>query len=230
MRKIGLIGGMSWHSTASYYNRINAQIQRQSGGLASAPLLLESLNFASVARSETDEDWVEATTTLSQSAQRLEAAGATAIFIAANSMHKVYDEVAAAITVPVIHIADCVAKKMKADGITKASILGTRHVMTGSWYRQRLVKHGVSLTPPDQQQLSGINRIIYEELMLGKATRDGERLLKTFVTNIAKNDDVEAIVLGCTELEMIVSDANILPIYNGARIHADAAVNWILEA
>ncbi|MEE9433085.1 MAG: amino acid racemase [Sphingorhabdus sp.] len=226
MRKIGLIGGMSWHSTATYYNRINEQVQRRNGGMSSAPMVIENLDFADVRRCESEEDWKRAFKILQRSAKRLERTGATAIFIAANSMHRVYDGLAEAVGVPVLHIADCVGERMKADGITKASIIGTRQVMTESFYRQRLVAHGVSLTPPDQTQVSGINRIIYEELMLGKATRDSERLLKTIITNIAK-DEVQAIVLGCTELEMIVTEANILPIYNGAHIHADAAVEWI---
>ena len=226
MRNIGLIGGMSWHSTASYYRRINKHVQQRHGSMASAPMLIENLNFADVGRCESDEDWAKASKTLTKSAKRLERAGATAIFIAANSMHKTYDEMSEALKIPVIHIADSVGERMKADGVTKASILGTRQVMTEGFYRKRLVGHGVSLSPPDQTQVSGINRIIYQELMVGKVTRDSERVLKTIITNIAK-EDVQAIVLGCTELEMIVTDANILPIYNGARIHAEAAVDWI---
>ena len=226
MRTIGLIGGMSWHSTASYYNRINQQVQRRQGAIASAPMVIDNLDFAEIGRCETDEDYARAAKILSKSARRLEKAGATAIFIAANSMHKIYDEIVAKVEIPVVHIADCVGLRMKADGITKASILGTRQVMTEGFYRKRLVGHGISLSPPDQTQVTGINRLIYDELMLGNVTRESERLLKTFITNIAK-DDVQAIVLGCTELEMIVTDANVLPIYNGARIHADAAVEWI---
>ena len=226
MRNIGLIGGMSWHSTASYYRRINKHVQQRHGSMASAPMLIENLNFADVGRCESDEDWAKASKILTKSAKRLERAGATAIFIAANSMYKTYDEMSEALKIPVIHIADSVGERMKADGITKASILGTRQVMTEGFYRKRLVGHGVSLSPPDQTQVSGINRIIYQELMVGKVTRDSERVLKTIITNIAK-EDVQAIVLGCTELEMIVTDANILPIYNGARIHAEAAVDWI---
>jgi len=229
MRKIGLIGGMSWHSTISYYRRINEQVQRRHGGMASAPMVIENLNFDDVGRCESDDDWAKAGKILTKSARRLERAGVSAIFIAANSMHKTYDEVSDALKIPVIHIADSVGERMKTDGITSASILGTRQVMTEGFYRKRLVGHGISLSPPDQNQVKGINRIIYEELMVGKVTRDSERVLKTIITNIAK-EDVQAIVLGCTELEMIVTDANVLPIYNGARIHAEAAVDWIFDA
>ncbi len=229
MRKIGLIGGMSWLSTHSYYARINSQIQKRAGGMCSAPIMIDSLNFCDLAQLETREQWDHASKVLTQSAKQLEQGGATAIFIAANSMHKVYDDVAEAVEIPVVHIADCVGRKLKDDGIKKAGLLGTRQVMTESFYRQRLISHGISLIPPDMDRVNGINRLIYDELMLGKVTRDSERLMKTFITDIEKLD-VEAVVLGCTELEMIInSDANILPIYNGSRIHADTAVDWILD-
>jgi len=229
MRKIGIIGGMSWYSTRGYYERINAQVQRRAGGMCSAPIVMESMNFCDLSKLESKEEWIYATEVLQSAVKRLESADATAIFIAANSMHKIYDDLVEAVDIPIIHIADCVGEKMKADGIKKAGLIGTRQVMTESFYRQRLIGHGISLTPPDMNRVNGINRLIYEELMLGKITRDSERLLKTFITDIEKLD-VEAVVLGCTELEMIVNtDANILPIYNGARIHADAAVDWILD-
>ena len=229
MRKIGLIGGMSWLSTQSYYARINTQIQKRAGGMCSAPVMIDSLNFCDLARLETREQWDHASKVLTESAKQLEQGGATAIFIAANSMHKVYDDVAEAVSIPVVHIADCVGRKLKDDGIKKAGLLGTRQVMTESFYRQRLISHGISLIPPDMERVNGINHLIYDELMLGKVTRDSERLMKTFITDIEKLD-VEAVVLGCTELEMIINtDANILPIYNGSRIHADTAVDWILD-
>lgn len=228
MRKIGLIGGMSWVSTETYYRHINMQVQKRAGGMCSGPIIMESMNFCDLSRLETLEEWRRASHILSDSAKRLEDAGATAILICANSMHKVYDDVAAAVTAPVIHIADCVGRKMQADGIKRAALIGTRNVMTEGFYRQRLVQHGIKLNPPNMERVEEIERIIYDELMLGQATRDAERTMKTFITNIAK-EDVEAVVLGCTELEMIVNTrANVLPIYDGTKIHADAAVEWIL--
>ncbi|MEO1045198.1 MAG: amino acid racemase [Pseudomonadota bacterium] len=228
MRKIGLIGGMSWASTETYYRHINTRVQKRAGGMCSGPIVMESLNFCDLSRLDTREQWRHASETLSESAKRLEDAGATAILICANSMHKIYDDVAGAVSVPIIHIADCVGEKMRADGIKRAALIGTRNVMTEGFYRQRLVHHGIRLMPPDMERVEELERIIYEELMLGQATRDSERTLKTFLTNIAK-EDVEAVVLGCTELEMIVNTrANVLPIYDGTQIHAEAAVEWIL--
>ena len=230
MRKLGLIGGMSWLSTESYYTRINSEVQKRAGGMCSAPMIIENMNFCDLVRLEKEDEWAHAAGILVPAAKRLEDAGATAIVIAANSMHKIYDEIAGAVNVPVLHIADCVGERMRADGIKRAGLLGSRQVMTESFYRQRLIGHGIALSPPQMDRVEGINRIIYTELMLGKVTRDSERLLRTFLTNIAK-EEVDAAILGCTELEMIInSDANVLPIYNGARIHADAAVDWIMEA
>lgn len=228
MRKIGLIGGMSWVSTASYYSRINSEVQRKLGGFNSAHMLIESVNFGEYARLQSDDDWDAAAGLMTRSAKRLEKSGATAILICSNAMHKIYDQVQPEIGVPVIHIADALGDKMLSDGVKSATLLGTRNVMTEGFYRKRLVGKGISLTPPDEQRVEEIERIIYEELMFGEVKRDSQRTMKTYITNIAKGD-VEGIILGCTELEMIVdTKANILPIYDSTEIHADAAVEWIL--
>ena len=228
LRKLGLIGGMSWVSTRTYYEHLNRSIQHRTSPLASAPLLIESLDFRELVGLSTPEQWIHAAEVLAASAQRLELAGATAIVIGANSMHKVYDRVAAAVTVPLLHIADCVGDRMKADGVKTAALIGSRNVMLESFYRQRLVAHGVQLLPPVMDNVAEIDRIIYEELMLGRVTRGAERTFRTLITNMSQAG-AEAIVLGCTELEMVIDvDANVLPIYDGTRIHAEAAADWIL--
>lgn len=229
MRKLGLIGGMSWYSTELYYARINKQVLKRTNGTCNAPLLIESLNFCDIAKANTDAEWEVVAKTLIASAKRLEKAGATAILICANSMHKVHEKVAESVEVPVIHIADAVGQKMKADGVKAAALIGTRNVMAESWYRQRLVKHGVSLLPAEADDIEDLERIIYDELMHGKVVRDSERIMKTMLTDIAK-EEVQAVVLGCTELAMLVdTKANILPIYDSTEIHADAGVDWILS-
>lgn len=228
MRKLGLIGGMSWLSTRTYYEHINRMVQTRLGAPASAPLLIESLDFRDLVRLSSAEDWARAADVLADSARRLEAAGATAIVIGANSMHKVHDKVAAAVSVPVIHIAECVAERMAADGVKKAALIGTRNVMVESFYRQKLIARDIELLPPEMQFVETLDRIIYDELLLGKASRQAERELKTILTNL-EQDGAEAVVLGCTELEMVVDvDANVLPIYDCTRIHAEAAVDWIM--
>lgn len=227
MRKLGLIGGMSWYSTEFYYRRINKQVQRRANAMCSAPMILDNLNFCDIARATTDQDWDRVGDVLVASAKRLQDCGATAILIGANSMHKVHDRVADAVSVPVLHIADAVGTKMKADGIESAALIGTRNVMAENWYRQRLVKHGVTLLPWEADDVAELDRIIYEELMAGQAVRNSERTLKTMITEIDK-DGADAVVLGCTELGMIVdTKANVLPIYDSAEIHADAGVDWI---
>ena len=230
MRKLGLIGGMSWVSTRTYYDHLNRIVQRRVGGHASAPLLIESLDFTALARLADDGAWDGAAQTLAESAKRLEAAGAGALIIAANSMHRVYEEVAAAVSIPIIHIADCVGKRMAEKGVKRAALLGTNAVMTESFYRQRLVAHGIALLPPDMDGIPAIEAMIYDDLMREKATRNAERACKTWITNQSQ-DGAQAIVLACTELEMVVDvDANVLPIYDGTRIHAEAAADWILSS
>lgn len=228
MRKLGLIGGMSWLSTRTYYEHINHLIQAKAGPRASAPLLIESLDFSELVRLSSADDWKRAAKILAGSAKRLEKAGATAIVIGANSMHRVYDEVAEAVSVPVIHIADCVGDRMVAKGVKKAALLGTRNVMLEGFYRQKLIQRDIELLPPEMAFVDTLDRIIYDELLLGKASRQAERELKTIITNL-EQDGAEAVVLGCTELEMVVDvDANVLPIYDCTRIHAEAAADWIL--
>jgi aspartate racemase len=228
LRKIGLIGGLSWYSTRTHYEHINRGIEKRAGPGSSAPLIIESLDFAQLSRLSSAEDWQRAAQVLSDSAKRLEQAGATAILIGANSMHKVYDKVAAAVSVPLLHIADTVAAAMVANKVKRAALLGSRNVMLETFYRQKLIAKDIDLLPPDMQQVATLDRFIYEELMLGKANRQAERELKTIITNL-EQDGAQAIVLGCTELEMVVDvDANVLPIYDCTRIHADAAVDWIV--
>ena len=228
MRKLGLIGGMSWVSTANYYTRINSIVQKRLGGFASAHMLIESVNFSDYARLQSDDDWDAAAGLMTRAAKRLEQSGATAVLICSNAMHKIYDQVQPEVGVPILHIADCVGERMVADGIKSATLLGSRNVMTDGFYRKRLVGKGITLSPPDEERVREIDRIIYEELMFNVAKRESERTMKTFITNIAKAN-VEAVVLGSTELDLIIdTKANILPIYDSTEIHADAAIEWIL--
>jgi aspartate racemase len=228
LQKLGLIGGMSWLSTRTYYEHINRLVQARLGQQASAPLLIESLDFAPLMRLSTPQEWKSAAKVLADSAKRLERAGAGALVIGANSMHKVFEQVANAVDVPIIHIADCVADRVVADGRKRVALIGTRNVMLETFYRQRFIARDIELLPPEMKFVEALDRIIYDELLQGKATRQAERELKTILTNL-EQDGAQAVVLGCTELEMVVDvDANVLPIYDCTRIHAEAAVDWIL--
>jgi len=228
LRKLGLIGGMSWVSTRSYYEDINTIVQRRTDTKSSAPMVIESLDFKPLYRLSGRQEWERAAVELSAAARRLEAAGAGALVIAANSMHCVYDRVVEAVSIPIIHIADAVAAKMKAAGVDRAALIGTRNVMLEDFYRRRLIAQDIELLPPAMDLVEQLDEIIYDELMRGKVKRDSERFMKTAITNLAKQG-AEAVVLACTELELIVdTDANVLPIFDGGHIHAAAAANWIL--
>lgn len=220
---------MSWVSTRMYYEQINRIVHRRANPMASAPMLIESLDFCELYALQAEHDWKRAAGILAESAKRLEDAGASALVIGANSMHKLYDEVAAAISIPILHIADSVGVALKEAGQKKVALIGTRNVMTESFYRKRLVARGIDILPPDMDNADALDAIIYEELMVGKATRASERVLKTIITEKGQ-EGADAIVLACTELALIVDvDANVLPVYDSTRIHCEAAADWILQ-
>ncbi len=228
MRKIGLIGAINWYAMSLYFHRINTQIHKRIGGTCSAPIILESLNCGDITSDLTDANWDEIARELVASARRMQDAGATSLLICANSMHRVYDQVVEAVDLPITHIVDAVGAKMKADGIKTAALIGTRNVMAENWYRQRLVKQGIHLSPSDPVRIAEIDRIINKELNLDIVSRISERTLKSYITNFDQ-EGVEAVVLGAAELVKLVdTKANILPIYNSTEIHADSIVDWIL--
>ena len=228
MRKLGIIGGMSWISTRAYYERINKFVQKRAAPMASPPLVIESLDYAPIAAAKQADDWDAIAAMLVDSARRLETAGAEGLVIAANAMHKVHERLTEAVSIPVLHIADSVGAAMEEAECQSAALLGTRFVMTESFYRQRLVAHGVNLLPPNPDEVEMVDGIIYKELMLGRVTRSAERALKTIIT-MKEKEGAEAIVLACTELELVVdTDANVLPVFDSTDIHCRAAADWIL--
>lgn len=228
MRKLGIIGGLSWIATHAYYERINRMVQKQVSAPAAPPLVIESLDYCQVQQLRNAEQWDAIGTVLADSARRLEGAGAEGVVIAANTMHKAFDAVAGAVQLPVLHIADAVADALKAKAVRKVALLGTRYVMTGSFYRKRLVAQGIDVLPPAPEEVAAIDRIIYQELVMGRATRNAERELRTIITH-QERDGADAIVLACAELELVVdTHANILPVFDSTTIHCRAAADWIL--
>lgn len=229
MRKLGLIGGMSWVSTRAYYEQINKLVQKRIAPMAGPPMLIESLDYSRIYEAKQAEDWDAVAKILVESARRLEAGGAEGIVLCANAMHKVYDRIAEGVSIPVLHIADAVGRAMQKAGSPSAALLGTRYVMTESFYRQRLVAHGVDLLPPEPEDVEMIDGIIYKELMLGRVTRDAERAIKSIIT-MKEKAGAEAIVLACAELELVVdTDANVLPVFDSTAIHCKEIADWILE-
>jgi aspartate racemase len=227
MRKLGMIGGTSWFSTAMYYEQINRGVAQRVGGLSSAPLLIESLDLAPIAKLELADEWGEVAKILCASARRLEAAGAQGLVLCSNTTHKVADEVSAAISIPLIHIGDVTADRLAADGVKRAALLGTRFTMGEGFIHERLESRGIAVTLPDRGTAEEIDRIIFEELARGQVLRNSQRRLKTCLTEMAQARQ-QAVVLGCTELVLLVDPgASVLPAYDTTALHARAAVEWI---
>ena len=229
MRKLGIIGGTSWASTALYYEHINRGVARRLGGLHSARLAIESLDLAPIAEMELAGDWDGVALAEVDAAKRLVKSGAEGLLIASNTGHKCYNAVAAAVRAPVLHIADATADKLVADGCTRVALLGTRFTMTEPHVRSRLEARGIALAPVDQKWIDEVDRIIFEELAAGQVIRDSQRKLKTLIAELARHR-VQAVVLGCTELVLAVDTrANVIPVYDTTAIHARAAVEWMLS-
>jgi aspartate racemase len=229
MRKLGIVGGMSWSSTALYYQHINRGISQRLGGLHSAQLAIESVDFAEVAAMEFAGDWDGIAAVVIAAARRLEASGCDGLLIACNTVHKAYDATAANIGVPLLHIADAAADRLAADGRSRVALLGSRFTMTESFIRDRIERRGITLAAIESGWMNEVDRIIFEELTAGRVVRDSQRKLKTLITELAKQK-VQAVVLGCTELALAVDvRANVLPVYDTTAIHSRAAVEWMLS-
>ncbi|MFL6760305.1 aspartate/glutamate racemase family protein [Sphingomonas sp.] len=228
MRKLGIIGGTSWSSTALYYEHINRGIAQRLGGLHSARLVIESLDLAPFAEMELSGDWNGVADVTLEAAKRLEGAGAEGLIITSNTGHKVYDAVAPKVGVPMLHIGDAAADRLLADGRKRVALLGTRFTMLEPHVRSRLEGRGIRPVPIEQAWIEEVDRIIFEELAAGRVVRNSQRKLKTLITELAK-ERVEAVVLGCTELVLAVDvRANVLPVYDTTEIHARACVDWML--
>ena len=229
MRKLGIIGGTSWASTALYYEQINRGVAQRLGGLHSAVLAIESLDFAPLAAMQQAGDWHGVARVTCEAARRLAASGADGLILASNTLHKVAAEVGAASGLPILDIAEATATRIAADGRSHVALLGTRFTMTEDFSRERYLERGITLHDLSLEWAREVDRIIYDELAAGRVVRDSQRKLKTLITELAKQK-VQAIVLGCTELGLAVdARANVLPVYDTTAIHARAAVEWMLN-
>jgi aspartate racemase len=228
LRSLGLIGGLSWVSTALYYDAINRGVAKRLGGLSSARLLIESHDFASIAALQREGDWDGLAEIMAQSAARLHGAGAEGLLICSNTMHKLFDAVAAAVPIPVLHIADITARQLQRDGVRRVGLLGTRFTMDEAFLRDRIASHGIDVVVPDPGMRAELNRIIFEELARGQVTRGAQRTLKSCIAALAQAR-CEAAILGCTELVMLTdSSANMIPVHDTTALHSAAAVDWML--
>jgi aspartate racemase len=228
LRKLGIIGGTSWTSTALYYEHINREVGRRLGGLHSGRLIIESLDFADLTALQIANDWSGIAALYCDAGKRLVAAGAEGVLMACNTTHKIYDELVAATGAPVLHIGDAAADRLVADGRKRVALLGTRFTMTEPFISSQIEARGIKIFPIEDAWIREVDRIIFDELAVGRVVRDSQRKLKTLITDLAKQR-VEAVVLACTELVLAVDvRANVIPVYDTTAIHARAAVDWML--
>lgn len=229
MKTIGLLGGMSWESTALYYRRINEAVRDRLGGLHSARIAMISVDFAAIEAMQARGDWDAAGHALGQEARRLAAAGADGVVLCTNTMHRVADAIEAAVRIPLLHLADATADRVLDEGLGTVGLLGTRYTMEMDFYRGRLERRGLRVLTPDAAARREMNRVIFDELVLGRVEPTSRRAVAGMVRDLAAAG-AEGVIEGCTEITMLdlgaISD---LPRFDTTTIHADAAVAWALE-
>jgi aspartate racemase len=229
MRRIGLLGGMSWESTALYYRRINQLVAERRGGLHSAELVLVSVDFAPIEALQRTGRWDEAGQRLARAAGQLERAGAGALVLCTNTMHRVAHVIEAAITIPLLHIADATALAITAAGHRRVGLLGTRFTMEQAFYRGRLRdRFGLEVLTPEAEARAAVHRIIYEELCRGILREESRALYRRVITELHARG-AEALILGCTEIGLLVTAADApVPLHDTTELHARRAVDWAL--
>ena len=228
MKRIGLIGGMSWESTAIYYRLINQAVRARLGGHASADLVLRSLDFAPVEELQRAGDWVGLDAMMAQAAQDAEAAGADFLLLCTNTMHRCADAIEAAVEIPLLHIAEPLEIALDELEIESIGLLGTRYTMEQGFYRERLESAGIDVLVPEEPDRSDVHRIIFEELVVGRIEEASRQRYKEIMEQLA-GDGADAIVLACTEIGLLVRPEDALvPILDTTALHAHAAVDWAL--
>jgi len=226
---IGMLGGMSWESTAEYYRLINELVRAQLGGLHSAAIVLVSLDFAEVERLQASGRWDEAGELLAGMAADVEAAGAEFVMLCTNTMHKVADQVQAAVSIPLLHVADATAEAIAAAGLQRVGLLGTLFTMEQDFYRDRLDSQGIATIVPSPDDRADVHRIIYDELCLGSIRDESRQVYRDVIARLVAAG-AQGIVLGCTEIELLVHDDDSpVPLFPTARIHSEAAVRWSIH-
>lgn len=230
MRTIGMLGGMSWESTAEYYRLLNVLTRERLGGLHSAKCVLYSVDFAEIERLQAAGRWEEAGEVLAEAAKSLEAAGAELLLICTNTMHKVADQVAAATAVPLLHLADTTAEAVLAAGLGRVGLLGTAFTMKQDFYRDRLAGHGLEVLVPDAAGRAEVHRVIYEELCVGVVREESRAAYRQVVADLVAAG-AQGIVLGCTEIELLIGpEHSPVPVFATTSLHARAAVEAALRS
>ena len=230
MKTIGLIGGLSWQSSLEYYRIINELVRDRLGGLHSAKIVMHSFDLAEMAALQKQGDWPRAAGLIIEAAAGLQNAGADVLIICTNTMHKVADEVQKSIKIPLLHIADATAEEIKAAGLKKVGLLGTRFTMEEDFWKARLVqKHGLEVIIPDQDERQIVDRTIYRELCIGQVKPSSKENFCKIIRNLIARG-AEGIVLGCTEIYLLLDQRDVqVPLFDTTRIHAESAARFVLE-
>ena len=230
MRTIGLIGGMSWESSQEYYRIINETVKERLGGLHSAKLIMYSVDFEEIERLQHQGKWKELTELMIDAAQRVEKAGAAFVVLCTNTMHKMADEVQKNIKIPLLHIADATAEKIKEKGLRKIGLLGTKFTMEEDFYKGRLKeKHGLEVIIPSEEERQIVHDVIYKELCIGEIKQSSREQFKKIIQNLVSNG-AEGIILGCTEIPLLIKQEDVeVPLFDTTMIHAKAAVEYAIK-
>ncbi|PFF30587.1 aspartate racemase [Bacillus cereus] len=229
MKLIGLIGGMSWESSTEYYKIINEEVKMRLGGLHSARCLLYSVDFEEIERYQSEGDWDKAGEVLGNAASSLEKGGADFIIVC-TKMHKVIKHIKNRISIPILHIADATAKEIKQQGIQSVGLLGTKYTMEQDFYKLRIEENDIKVIVPTEEDRETVNKIIYNELCLGKINQQSREYFKSVMEDLVQRG-AKGIILGCTEIGLLVKqEDSLVPLFDTARIHAIEAVNMSLES
>ncbi len=230
MKTIGLIGGMSWESSLEYYRIINETVKKKLGGFHSAKCLMYSVDFEEVEKLQRQGKWDEATALMIDAAQRVKKGGADFVVICTNTMHKMAEEVQSSINIPLLHLADVTAERIKAQGLKKVGLLGTKFTMEEDFYKGRLIKkHGLEVMIPDDEEREAIHNILYNELCMGEIKKISKDKFKKIIDNLVLKG-AEGIILGCTEIPLLIDKEDYeIPLFDTTRIHAEEAVEYALQ-
>ena len=228
MKTIGLIGGMSWESTVTYYQLLNRMARERLGGLHSAEILMWSFDFAAIEALQAAGDWASATSRMTDVAQRLERGGADCLLICTNTMHKMADDVSAAVDIPLLHIADVTASAIKKNGANKPLLLSTRYTMEQDFYTQRLRDHGVDVVIPVEEDRTTVHDIIYQELCQGIVQETSKQKYIDIVGGMT-TDRADSLIFGCTEVGLLISSDDFsIPCFDTTTLHAQAAIDFAI--
>lgn len=229
MKTVGIIGGMSWESTAKYYQWLNEGVRMRLGGLHSAKIILSSVDFDEIAKLQAANEWEQAGQTLADEAGKLEKAGADFVVLATNTMHRVAADIESALSIPFIHLADATAERIKAAGLSKVGLLGTRYTMEQDFYKGRLFQQGLGVIVPEQETRDMVHKVIYDELCLGKVVPSS----KQYYTRSAQamvDAGAQGVILGCTEITLLIDQSDFaFPVFDTTRIHIEKSLDLMFS-